>query len=90
MNTQDNEGKTPLTWAAQNGHKVMVKLLLEASADDETVDCEGRSALWRVTQNDHERIERMLSRMQSACQQSTSAGTTIKPTSLTGLDNVIA
>ena len=69
LNRQDNEGITPLIWAAPNGHAPMVKLLLEAGADDEVIDFEGRTALGWTIQNDHEQIERMLSEVQTAASE---------------------
>jgi ankyrin repeat protein len=29
LETEDGYGQTPLAWAAENGHKAVVKLLLE-------------------------------------------------------------
>jgi len=34
----DNEGRTPLSWAAMNEHETAVKLLLEKSAELESMN----------------------------------------------------
>ena len=41
-NTADNKGKTPLNWAASNGCTDVVKLLLDARADPNKPNRNGR------------------------------------------------
>ena len=38
-------GRTPLSWAAENGHETVVKLLLEKGAEPESKDNYGRTSL---------------------------------------------
>jgi ankyrin repeat protein len=46
MESKDSNGQTPLWWAAESGHEVVVKLLVEKSADLESKD---RSVMASVT-----------------------------------------
>ena len=58
---KDSYGRTPLSWAAQNGHKVVVKLLLETGkADVESKGNDGWTALSRAASNGHEAIVNLL------------------------------
>jgi hypothetical protein len=45
VESRDTYGRTPLSWAAQNGHEGVVKLLLEAKADVELKDGDGLTPL---------------------------------------------
>ncbi|KAF2192994.1 ankyrin, partial [Zopfia rhizophila CBS 207.26] len=47
-NCKDNDGQTPLWWAAANGHEMVVKLLLaKGGVDPNSKDSEyGRTPLW--------------------------------------------
>ena len=38
LESKDDYGQTPLSWAAENGHEAVVKLLLEKGADLESKD----------------------------------------------------
>jgi hypothetical protein len=49
LDSKDNGGLTPLSWAAQKGQEAMVKLLLEKGAELESKDNDGRTSLsWAV------------------------------------------
>ena len=48
--SRDNDGRTPLSWAAEAGHLTIIRLLL--SRDDVTADSQdsrGRTPLWFIT-----------------------------------------
>ena len=36
IESKDRSGRTPLSWAAENGHEAVVKLLLDKNADIES------------------------------------------------------
>jgi ankyrin repeat protein len=38
VNAKDKNGRTPLSWAAENGHEAVLKLLLEKNAHIEYQD----------------------------------------------------
>jgi Ankyrin repeats (3 copies) len=58
---KDSYGRTPLSWAAENGHEATVKLLLEAKADIESKDSYyGRTPLSWAAENGHEAIVKLL------------------------------
>jgi hypothetical protein len=57
---QDSYGRTPLSWAAENGHKAVVKLLLEAKADVNAKDNKGQTPLWCAARNGHEAVVKLL------------------------------
>ncbi|KAH6664150.1 hypothetical protein B0J14DRAFT_661457 [Halenospora varia] len=57
----DGYGQTPLSWAAQNGHEGLVKLLLKANAGvDSKGDGYGQKPLSWAAQNGHEGIVKLL------------------------------
>lgn len=45
INTQDNEGKSPLHYAAKEGHRELIELLISSGANPELTDKKGRKAL---------------------------------------------
>ncbi|MBE3041637.1 ankyrin repeat domain-containing protein, partial [Candidatus Bathyarchaeota archaeon] len=61
VNAKDNDyRRTPLLWAAENGHEAIVKLLLEKSADVELKDYYGQTPLLGAAGNGHEAIVKLL------------------------------
>jgi ankyrin repeat protein len=61
VESKDSEGRTPLQWAALNGHEAIVKLLLlEGKADVESNDNNGRTPFLLAALNGHEAIVQML------------------------------
>ena len=61
LNSEDSNGRTPLLWAAWNGHEAVVKLLLERGAELETKDNDsGRTPLLWAAWNGHEAVVKLL------------------------------
>ncbi len=59
-NPKDSYNRTPLSWAAENGHKTVAKLLLEHKADVESKDIYGRTPLSWAAGNGHEAVVQLL------------------------------
>jgi ankyrin repeat protein len=45
VESKSRDGRTPLSWAAESGHKAAIKLLLEKRADVESKDGDGQTPL---------------------------------------------
>ncbi|KAL7783395.1 ankyrin repeat-containing domain protein [Trichoderma afarasin] len=53
-------GRTPLSWAAKNGHETVVKLLLEQGAEIDSQDNGGQTPLSLAAENGHETVVGLL------------------------------
>ncbi|KAK1770501.1 ankyrin repeat-containing domain protein [Phialemonium atrogriseum] len=61
IDAKDGYGKTPLHWAAKNGHKAIARLLVEKGAEIDAKDgYDGRTPLHWAAKNGHEAIARLL------------------------------
>ncbi|KAK4182208.1 hypothetical protein QBC35DRAFT_518952 [Podospora australis] len=57
---RDYQGRTPLSWAAQEGRLSMVELFIQGRADLNGTDSRGHTPLHRAAENGHEAIARLL------------------------------
>ena len=61
LNVKDGSDRTPLSWAVEQGHEAVVKLLLEKGAELESEDKEyGRTPLSRAAENGNEAVVKLL------------------------------
>ncbi|RYC80571.1 hypothetical protein BFJ63_vAg16545, partial [Fusarium oxysporum f. sp. narcissi] len=60
INVKDSAGRTPLWWAAENGHESVVRLLLDRGASIEAADEDGRTPLWLAAAGGHEAAVQLL------------------------------
>ena len=60
VDSEDSYRRTPLSYAAENGHEAVVKLLLEKGAELEPKDKDGRTPLWWAARSGHEAVVKRL------------------------------
>ncbi|KAH7000722.1 ankyrin repeat-containing domain protein [Ilyonectria destructans] len=60
VEAKDEYGRTPLSWAAEDGHEDIVKLLFEKGADVEAKDKHGGTPLSRAAAKGDEAIVKLL------------------------------
>ena len=60
VESKDRSGRTPLSWAAENGREAVVKLLLEKGAELETKSSSNLTPLLQAAENGHEAVVKLL------------------------------
>ena len=73
-NTSDNDGKTPLMHACENGHLVCTEALLKAKAKVDSTDDNGLTALMYASGNGHQKCVEALLKKEADIKIVTNAG----------------
>jgi hypothetical protein len=60
IDVEDSDGRTPLSWAAENGHEAVVQQLLERGADIEAKDNYGQTPLSWAAEKGREAVVQLL------------------------------
>jgi ankyrin repeat protein len=61
VDSKDNFGQTPLSWAARNGHETIVKLLFKTGKIDvDSKNGSGQTPLSRAAEKGHEAVVKLL------------------------------
>lgn len=60
IDTPDDDGRTPLSWAAGNGHRLVAAVLVELGADVEAEDVNSRTPFWWAAANGRVAVVKML------------------------------
>ncbi|KAI9812194.1 MAG: hypothetical protein M1827_004860 [Pycnora praestabilis] len=60
VDSKDRRDRTPLSWAAGNGHEKVMKMLLEHDAEPDSKDQWDRTSLSWAAENGHEKVVKML------------------------------
>jgi ankyrin repeat protein len=61
LDITDILGRTPLSWASENGHEAVVRLLIEKGAAVDSTEKDGQTPLLCASENGHEAVVRLLS-----------------------------